>query len=198
VIDRVSAEAGAPARVVKGTIIESQPSGSRGRWITAAVLGAVAVALAVVIVFPLSHARHHRHRLQSQVGLSTVEQAAVTAADQQVLNMLTYRRKTFDADYARTVAGASGPLASDLNKSSNKTALLQKMTQGKFDLQGQITASAFEESSGTTYNVLVSASGYQVPDGGQRTLSSTARFEVTMTRAGTKWLASNLQSVGLI
>ena len=184
--------------MVKGIVIDTQPSASRGRWITAAVLGAVAVALAVVIAFPLRTARDHRHHQQTQVGLTAVEQGAVTAADQQVLNMLTYKRATFDADYARTVAGATGSLKSDLNQSSNKSALLQKMTQGKFDLQGQVTASAFEESSGTNYNVLVSASGYQVPDGGQRTLTSTARFEVTMTRVGTKWLASNLQSVGLI
>ena len=179
-------------------MIETQPSGSRGRWIAAAVLGAVAVALVVVIAVPLRDARDHRHHVAGQVGLSGVEQAAVTAATQQVLNMLTYKRSTFDADYARTVAGATGSLKSDLNQSSNKTALLQKMQQGKFDLQGQVSASAFEENSGANYNVLVSASGYQVPDGGQRTLASTARFEITMTLVGTKWLASNLQTVGLI
>jgi hypothetical protein len=173
-------------------------AGSRGRWITAGVLCAVAVALAVVIAFPLRTARAHQHRLAGQVGLTALEQGAVTAASQQVLNMLTYKRATFDADYSRTVAGSTGALKADLDQSSNKSALLQKMTQGKFDLQGQVTGSAFEEASGTTYNVLVSASGYQVPDGGQRTLSSTARFEITLTRSGTKWLASNLQTVGLI
>jgi hypothetical protein len=179
-------------------MIESQPSGSRGRWMAAAVLGAVAVALAVVIAFPLRNARDHRQHVAAQVGLTSVEQAAVSAASQQVLNMLTYKRATFDADYARAVAGASGSLKSDLNNSTNKSALLQKMQQGKFDLQGQVTASAFEQASGTSYNVLVSAAGYQLPDGGQRTLSSTARFEVTLTLVGGKWLANNLQTVGLI
>ena len=99
-----------------------------------------------------------------------MEQAAVTAASQQVLNMLTYKRTTFDADYSRTVAGATGALKSDLNQSSNKTALLQKMTQGKFDLQGQVTAFRVRGGQWANYNVLVSASGYQLPDGGQRTL----------------------------
>ena len=46
--------------------------------------------------------------------------------------------------------------------------------------------------------ILVSADGYKLPDGGQRTLTSTARFELTMTKVKGKWLASDLQSVGLI
>lgn len=165
-------------------------------WVTAAVLGVVAIAMAAVLLFVVRPDRH-RHKVDAKVvGLTAVEQQAVDAAGKQVLNLLTYSRKNFDADYARTVAGSTGALQSDLGK--QKATLLSKMTKGKFDLQGSVTAAAFEESSGTNWLILVSAQGYEVPDKGTRTLRSTARFEITMTDTGGNWLASNLQSVGLV
>ena len=172
--------------------------GGRARWIVAAVLAAVAAALAVVTFAVVVPDLHHRQRLAAQVGLSSAEQAAVTAGSQQALNLLTYTRTRFDSDYARAVAGATGALKSDLTNATNKTNLRKQMTTGSFDLQGQVTASAFEEASGANYLVLVSASGYQLPDGKSRTLSSTARFEITMTQVGGKWLAANLTTIGLI
>jgi Mce-associated membrane protein len=164
--------------------------------VTAAALGLVAIALAAVVAFVV---HPERNRLQAEaraVGLSPTAQQAVDAGTQEVVNLLTYSRKTFDADYARTLAGTSGALNADLTK--QKATLLQQMTQGKFDLQGSVTSSAFEQTSGSNTLILVSAEGYKLPDGGQRTLASTARFEITMTRVGGKWLATNLQSVGLI
>lgn len=170
---------------------------SRLPWVVTAVLVALAlgaVAAAVFVVRPQWNDRRHPPSL----GLSATEQAAVDAASKQVLNLLSYSRKSFEADYARARSGATGALGQDLADPTKKTTLLQQMTSGKFDLQGQITASAFEESSGANYAVLVSAQGYKVPDTGSKTLASTARFEVTMTRIKGRWLAANLSSVGLI
>jgi hypothetical protein len=172
--------------------------GGRTPWVVGIVLTVVAAALAAVtfaVVLPDRH--RHQHQL-SQVGLTSLEQGAVVAARQQMLNMLTLRRTSFDADWARAAAGATGSLAADLANQNNKKTLLQQMTTGKFDLQGQVTASGYEESSGNNYLVLVSASGYQVPDSGTRTLVSNQRVEITMTRVGGKWLASNFKSIGLI
>lgn len=177
---------------------ESPTRDPRLRWILASALAAVAVGLVVVLVTVLLPARHRHQHAAAQVGITATEHAAVDAASKQVINLLTYSRKSFDADYARTSAGATGALLKDLSVASNKSSLLQQMTSGKFDLQGQVTAAAFEESSGANYAVLVSAQGYKVPDTGSKTLASTARFEVTMTQVKGKWLASDLQSVGLV
>jgi hypothetical protein len=177
---------------------ESRPPSGRLPWILAAALAAVAVALAVVLVSVALPARHRHQRAVAQLGLTSLEHQAVDAAAQQALNLLSYRRSAFDADYARTVAGTTGALRADLLSGTKKATLLSEMTTGKFDLQGQVTASAFEQAAGAKYAVLVSASGYQVPDTGSRTLNSSNRFEITMTKVGTAWLASDLQSVGLI
>lgn len=164
-------------------------------FVVAAALAGVAVALAVIVFVVLRPDRHANHKNAGH-GLSAVQLQAVDAAKLQVKNMLTYSRSTFDADIARTEAGASGGLLSDLEK--QKDTLKSQMTTGKFDLQGVITAWAFEESAGQNYSVLVSAQGWKIDSSGNRTLQTRARFEVTMNRSGGKWLASNLQSVGLI
>jgi hypothetical protein len=174
---------------------DTRAAGSRAPWISAAVLGVVAVVLAVLLLTWVRPA-HNRHAdAAKDVGLNSAEQHALDAGAQQVLNLLTYSRKTFDADYARTLAGATGGLASDLSK--QKQTILTEMTKNKIDLQGTVTNSAFEEKAGGKYLVLISADGYVLPDGGQRTLKSTARFELTMAKVGGRWLASNLQSVGI-
>jgi hypothetical protein len=162
-------------------------------FVVAAVLAALAVVLLVLV---LAVIRPQRHDIKVNHGLSRAQLQSVDAAKLQIKNMLTYARATFDTDYARTEAGASGGLLSDLQK--EKSTLQQQMTASKFDLQGVVTASAFEEASGTNYLVLVSAQGYKVDDKGTRTLQTRTRFEVTMTRTGGRWLASGLQSVGLI
>jgi Mce-associated membrane protein len=175
---------------------ETPRTGARAPWITAAALGGVAVVLAAVLLFVIHPQRDDNGSSAKDVGLSASEQQAMDAASKQVLNILTYSRKTFDSDYARTLAGATGALRADLAK--QKASLSAQMTKGKFDLQGAVTSSAFEEVSDKSSLILISAQGYKVPVGGQRTLASTARFQVTMTSVGGKWLASDLQSVGLI
>jgi hypothetical protein len=166
----------------------------RAPLVAALALLAVLVALVVVQFTVIRPDRNHAHKVVG--GLTATEQSAVAAATQQVKNMLTYSRASFDSDYARTEAGASGALLSDLQ--SKKSTLQQQMVSSKFDLSGTITASAFEEVDGSNELVLVSAQGYTLPDGGTKTLQTTARFELTMTRTGGRWLASNLSSVGLV
>jgi Mce-associated membrane protein len=179
------------------TMTDTAVASDRRPWIVAAVLGAIAVALVVVLLAAILPQRHHdRSRPVVNGAITATEQRAMDAASQEVANLLTYARKTFDADYARTLAGATGPLASDLTK--NKATLLSQMKTGKFDLQGTVTGTAFEQQSGATALILVSAQGYKLPDGAQKTLSSTARFELTMNEVNGKWLASDLQSVGLV
>ncbi|MFN2519110.1 MAG: hypothetical protein ABR604_08730 [Jatrophihabitantaceae bacterium] len=172
-----------------------RPSGS-APWITAAVLGGVALILAGLFVLVIRPAHDRHDSAPKAPGLSGAEQQAVDAGAKQIVNILTFSRKTFEADYARTLAGATGALRVDLEK--QKPTLLAQMTTGKFDLEGTVTNSAFEEINGNNSLVLISAQGYKLPAGGRRTLATTARFEVTMTKVDGKWLAGGLQSVGLI
>jgi hypothetical protein len=175
---------------------DTRPPGDRTPWITAGVLGVIAVVLAVLLLAVIRPDRHRHESAAKKLGLTSAEQQAVDAGAQQVLNLLTYSRKTFDADFARTLAGSTGGLRSDLDK--QKPTLLSEITKNKFDLEGTVKNSAFEERDGANYLVLVSADGYVLPDGGTKTLKSTARFELTMAKVSGKWLASNLRSVGLV
>jgi hypothetical protein len=175
---------------------ETRRPGDPTPWITAVALGALAIVLALVLLLVIRPDHNRRGSGTQYVGLTAAEQRAMDAGGKQVVNILSYARRSFDADYARTLAGATGALRADLAK--QKTTLKSQMTKGKFDLQGTVTSSAFEEVSGKDALILISAQGYKLPAGGQRTLTSTARFEVTMTSVGGKWLASDLRSVGLI
>ncbi|PZS34114.1 MAG: hypothetical protein DLM58_06300 [Pseudonocardiales bacterium] len=159
-------------------------------WITAGVLGVLAIVLAVALtVFIVPN------RGDSPGALSGSEKQAVTAARQELINILTYSRKTFEADYTRTLGGATGPLKDDLAK--KKTLTLQTLTKSKFDLKGTVSAAAFEQRVGNTTVVLLSATGYTVGDNGVPVPKSIDRFELTMTKVNGKWLVSDFRNVGL-
>jgi len=177
----------------------TDPRSSDARpWLVAAVLGVVAVALGAVILFVIHPQRDDREKHARSSGLTFAQRQAVQTATTEALNLTTYTRKTFDADYARSVALATGGLAKDLADNQKKSALLSQMQAGKFDLQGQVLNAAFEQQSGNTYGVLIVVSGFQVPDGGTKTQNSHNRWEMSVQLVGTKWLVSNVQNVGLI
>ena len=117
------------------------------------------------------------------------------AAKQFVINQFTYTRPDFDQDFARALAGATGPVKSDLSK--NEAQLKSLMTAGGFDLSGKVTDAALSDTAKDSVDVLVSAVGYHVTSAGQ-TPATTARFKVTMTKTGGKWYASNLTTIGLV
>ena len=170
----------------------SRPSTSRTPWIVAAVLGAVAVVLGSLLLW--GGLRQHTATAVNPAFTSS-EQSAVDAAKQFVINQFTYTRQTFDHDFARALAGASGGVKSDLTK--NEAQLKSLMSSGGFDLAGKVTDTAVSDSAKNSVDVLVSAVGYHVTSAGQ-TPATTARFKVTMTETGGKWYASNLTTVGLV
>jgi hypothetical protein len=120
--------------------------------------------------------------------------AAETAARKVVLNTLTYTRANFGLEFERTLAGATGKLRGYI--SAHRADVQQAMIKGKFDLRGQLDADAAESATGRSVVFLVAASEYKISDSGDRTLATASRFEVTMTKVGSKWLASKLDGVG--
>lgn len=167
------------------------PERSTAPWITAGVLGVLAVALAValaVLIVP------NRGKLPG--GLSSSEKRAVTAASLELRNVLTLSRKTFAADSARALSGSSGKFRKDLPDVLNR--FRKSMTAGKFDLKGEVGEAAFEQHSGNSTVVLLTGAGYTVGADGIPVLKTRDRFELTMTNVKGKWLASDFQNVGLV
>jgi hypothetical protein len=165
--------------------------GSPAPWITAAVAGAVLVALVVVYFVALRPA-------QAKVNgdLTGTETSAMNAASGEMANLLSFRRAHFEADYQRALAGATGSLKSDVAK--NKAGTLTTMTKGKFDLVGKVTHKALEgpADSGKTigYVVLVTVNGYRSTTLDQPVQQS---LEVTVVRSKGKWLASFVKNIGV-
>jgi len=174
---------------------------AEGPWIVAGALAVVVALLAVLLVHVLSVRHDHEHRGGGTVRVAAAgptrdQQQAVTSAATEAANLVTYSRKTFDADFARALHGATGSLAKDLRGEKAKT--LASMNKGKFDLRGSVEHSAYEGTDGHgNVLALVTVNGYAMSDSGKRSAANTQRLELTMTRSGGDWLASNLTSVGI-
>lgn len=165
----------------------------RPPWLVAGVLALVAAALAVVVFAYLPTARKHREQTVGNSALSSVERAAKAAAAAETTNLLTYARKTFDADWSRALAGATGQLKSDLQQ--DKKTTLDQLTKGKFDVTATVTDSAVvggDVKHGI--QILVVASGHRTDDPGS---AIPSRLQLTMKLVGGKWLAADLQGIGL-
>jgi hypothetical protein len=158
-------------------------------WLIAVVAGVVFAAGIIVYYAPLRNAR-----ADNAVGtFSNREKAAMTAAAVETANLLTYHRTTFDADYARAVNGATGALKKDV--ASKKASTLSTLTKGKFDLTARVTHQALVGASGkNNVTVLISLNGYKstTPD-----VPTPQNLVVTMTKVGSNWLASNVQTPGV-
>lgn len=174
----------------------------RAPWITAAVAGVVLIGLLVTYfaflrgdVRDADHAKAaNRHLLLGD--LNAEENRAVDAAATEMLNLVSFRRAQFAQDWQRALDGVTGALRSDVAKNEKPT--LDAMTKGKFDLSGKITHKALEGpvGSGKTrgYSVLVTVEGYR----------STAvdtplqqNLEVTVIRRGDRWVASDINNIGV-
>ena len=160
-------------------------------WLTAGVLGVLAIALALALVVFIVP-----NRGQTAGELTSTEKQAVNAAKQELINILTYSRATFDADYTRTLNGSTGALKDDLAK--KKALTLKALNTGKIDITGKVTAAAFEQHAGDTTIVLLSATGYTVGADHVPVPKSIDRFELTMVNVKGKWLMSDFRNVGLV
>jgi hypothetical protein len=177
----------------------SQPNGARTRapWIAAGGLGVLVALLVLAFVHVHSVSNDHAKSAGSGYGLTAEQQLAVTAASTEAANVVTFSRKTFTADFARALNGATGGLKSDLAK--EKALTLNTMTSGKYDLKGTVGSSAYV---GTTTNgkgllVLVTVNGFKVSDAAGASSATVQRLELTMVKSGNKWLADALSAEGI-
>jgi hypothetical protein len=171
-------------------------------WLTAAVAGVVLIALLVTYFVFLrpdkADADRRREAARTAVvgDLDAQENQAVNAAATEMLNLVSFRRAHYAADFQRALNGVTGSLRTDVQK--NKADTLSAMTKGKFDLTGKVTHKALEGpvTSGKNkgYVVLVTVNGFRS--------TSTAspvqqNLEVTVIRVKDKWLASDVRNIGV-
>ena len=158
-------------------------------------LSVLAAALAVVLFAVVLPAHGDRAAVAKQA-FTGDERAAMNPASVEAVNLLSYRRAHFEADFSRALAGATGNLKKDL--AGERSATLQAMQKNKIDLAANLQASAVVPSpagkpAGSSIPVLVVVTGSTVDDTGKSTPTKVERVLVTMVRSGTKWLASGIQ-----
>ena len=164
---------------------------ARPPWLVAGILAVVAAALGVTVFAVLPGSKEHRQNSVGNSSLSGQERAAMQAARIETVNLLTYARKSFDADWARAMAGATGQLKSDLQ--TDKATTQQNLTKNKFDVTATVTdVGLVGGDTRSGFQVLVVASGHRVDDSGTPSAAIPSRIQLTMTKAAGKWLASDL------
>jgi hypothetical protein len=180
----------------------ARPAGAKKRWLPWVVAGVLALVCgAIIAVLPYVRGVSNRADAASgaarhDVVLPVDDQAAVQAAATEAANVLTYSRKNFDADWNRSLAGATGKLRSD--HAADKATTQERLTTQKIDLVATVEHSAFEgtDDSGNIL-VLVTVNGVAVNDQGERSAQTPHRLELTMVKSGDKWLASDLTMIGI-
>ncbi len=169
---------------------------ARAPWITAAVAGvALAALLLVYFAFLLPDRADKNDPANAVGGLSSTEKQAVVAAGTETANLLSFRRAQFSQDFARAVNGVTGALRKDVT--SKRALTLKSMTTGKFDLGATITHQALEgpaEGKTKGYIVLVTVNAYRSTT---KTQPLQQNLEVTVVKVKDKWLASDVQNIGL-
>jgi hypothetical protein len=114
--------------------------------------------------------------------------AAVTAGAREVVNLLSYARATFDADFARAIDGLTGPLRTQ--QVQQRAGLEQSMNQSQTDYAGVVRSVGVEGASGSSVLLLVCATGYSLQPGSAAPKSGTERFEVGVENVKGHWLVS--------
>lgn len=175
----------------------SQPNKANARLPLILAGASALLVAALVLAFLHVHSVSEHHSSGDAVGLTKDQQAAVVAAATEAANVTTYSRKTFDADFARALNGSTGALKSDL---TGKRALAENtMTSGKYDLKGTIGASAYigPSDDGKSVLVMVTVNAFKVADTSSGSSATVQRFQLTMVKSGKRWLASDLNAVGI-
>lgn len=167
-------------------------------WVVAGLLAVVVTLIAIAL--PHVHAVSARANAAADrpktVSLPKDYQAAVQAAATEAANILSYSRKNFDADWERSLAGATGNLKKDHAADKDKTK--EQLTNQKIDIVATVQHSAFESVDDSGHVLaLVTVTGYAVNDQGERSAENPQRLELTMVKSGDKWLATDLQMIGI-
>lgn len=157
--------------------------------VLAALVAALLVVTAVLIGLRLTH------RSSGASGLSPAEQAALSAARQQTINLQTYRRKSFDADFSVALAGLTPAKATQWQ--ANKATLKSRLTQLKQDAGASVSGAGLVSFDGKSAVIVVASDTLRVDAAGKSSTAAQNRSQVTMKLIDGKWLMDDLQSVSV-
>jgi Mce-associated membrane protein len=154
-------------------------------------LAAIALLVAAGVLAGLRLTRHHN----GARGLSSAEQAAVNAARQETINLQTYRRASFDTDFAAALAGLTPAKATEWQ--AHKATLKTKLTQLKQDAGATVSGAGLVSFDGKSAVVVVASDTLRVDATGKSSTAAQNRSQVTMKLVDGKWLMDDLQSVSV-
>jgi Mce-associated membrane protein len=176
----------------------TQPSrvGMPGAGMPRAVLVWLSVLAAGLLVAAavLAALRLTGHRTGAS-NLSSAEQAAVNAARQETINLQTYRRASFDADFAAALAGLTPAKATQWQ--ANKATLKSKLSELKQDAGATVSGAGLVSFDGRSAVVMVASDTLRVDAAGKSSTAAQNRSQVSMKLIDGKWLMDDLQSVSV-
>ena len=158
-------------------------------WALAAVV--VVLVAAAVVIAGLRLRSGHAGAAQ----LSGSENAAVSAAKQETINIQTYRLKSFDADFQAALNGLTS--AKRVQWQATESQLKASLTSQKIDSTATVSGAGLVSLSKDTALVAVSSDTQRVDAKGKATTTAQNRFQVTMKLVGGKWLMDDFESVSV-
>jgi hypothetical protein len=158
-------------------------------WALAA-LAVLCVAGAAVVGGLRLHGKH-----SGAAALDSADNAAVSAARQETINIQTYRLKTFDADFQAALDGLTA--TKKVQWQANKTALKSSLTTQKIGSTATVSGAGLVSRSGDTAVVVVASDTQRVDSTGKTTTAAQNRFQVSMKLVKGKWLMDEFESVSV-
>ncbi|HEV2886828.1 MAG TPA: hypothetical protein VGX49_07960 [Jatrophihabitans sp.] len=168
---------------------------SRAALSRAVLLGRSVLLAALLVAAAVLGGLRLFHHPSGAAGLSSAEQAAVSAARQETINLQTYRRASFEADFAAALAGLTPAKAVEWQ--AYKATLKTKLTQLKQDAGATISGAGLVSFDGKSALVVVASDTLRIDASGKTSTAAQNRSKVSMKLIGGKWLMDDLQSVSV-
>jgi len=158
-------------------------------WLLAG-LAVLLTATATVLAVVRTSGRH-----AGAAGLSAAQNAAVSAARQEAINIQTYRRKSFDADFQAALDGLTAVKRTQWE--ANKATLKAQLNSQQIDAAATVSGAGLVSFAGNTAVVAVASDTQRVDSKGKTTTTARNRFQITMKLVSGKWLMDDLESVSI-
>lgn len=151
------------------------------------------VALAVVVVALLAVAAQQGWSWRQSSERSADERAAVAAATDEVVGLISISGKTSGEDLQRLVDGATGSFRADLEEQGDR--LKTSLAKGKVAATGEVVSAGVAEIDDDTATVVVAAAGTVRNKGTAGPEPRNYRLLVELAKEGDQWLVSGLEFV---
>jgi len=178
------------ANVFEGELMTAEARRVVPRPIVAVLAALVAALLVAALVLAILAFGRRNSGLEQ---LTKDEQRALNAARQQVINIQTFRRKTFEADFAAALNGMTEDRKKEF--AAGKQRLLDGLNAAKADGGADVNGAGLVSFNKDTAVVLVSSDAHRTDDKGAVQPLGGSRFQLTMKLTNGKWLMSDLQAV---